>query len=322
MTDRLPASPTGSAPAPASAAARRAAPVRRLFAVYAGLLLIGGLALGAVAGVVSAATTPLGRLDGQAVTEAGRGANLFLTSCAACHGVQGAGTANGPDIRNAGAALADFMLRTGRMPLADPGAPAIRGNPYFSDADRQALVAYVASLGQGPAIPDVVTSGADIRAGLNLFTSNCAACHGPAGGGGAVGGGFVAPSLTQADATTVGEAVVTGPGPMPRFSFSPDQLDSLAAYVAYLRDAPHPGGATSPEVGPVTEGFIAGVTLLGLLLVARWVGVRRDTAGDPLADAQAGGPHSTGTTTGGASASDPASAVPSDSAGDPKGGRG
>ncbi len=314
MHDRLPASPTGNAPAPASAPAqRRAAPVRRLLAVYGALLLVGGLALGAVAGVVSAATTPLGHVDGQAVTEAGRGADLFLTSCAACHGVQGAGTANGPDIRNAGAALADFMLRTGRMPLANPGAPAQRGTPYFSNADRQALVAYVASLGNGPAIPNVVTSGADVRAGWDLFTANCAACHGPAGGGGAVGGGFVAPALNKADATTVGEAVITGPAPMPRFSFSPDQLDSLAAYVAFLRDAPHPGGATSPEVGPVTEGFIAGVTLLGLLLVARWVGVRRDTAGDPLAEEAAGDPHRTGAGT----ASDPA-----DDQGDPTGGRG
>lgn len=318
MYDRLPASPTGNAPAPASAPAqRRAAPVHRLLVVYGSLLLIGGLALGAVAGVVSAATTPLGQVDGQAVTEAGRGANLFLTSCAACHGVQGAGTANGPDIRNAGAALADFMLRTGRMPLADPGAPAQRGKPYFSAADRQALVAYVASLGQGPGIPNVVTSGADVRAGLELFTANCAACHGPAGGGGAVGGGFVAPALTQADATTVGEAVITGPGPMPRFSFRPDQLDNLAAYVAFLRNAPHPGGATSPEVGPVTEGFIAGVTLLGLLMVARWVGVRRETAGDPIADATAGDPHRAGAATGGDPASDPA-----DGQGDPKGGRG
>ncbi len=283
MHDRLPAPPTGNAPAPASAPAqRRAAPVRRLLVAYGSLLLIGGLGLGAVASVVGAASAPLGQVGGQAVTEAGRGANLYLTSCAACHGVQGAGTANGPDIRNAGAALTDFMLRTGRMPLADPGAPAVRGTPAFSDADRQALVAYVASFGQGPAIPNVVTSGADLRAGLELFTSNCAACHGPAGGGGAVGGGFVAPALTQADATTVGEAVITGPGPMPRFSFSPDQIDSLAAYVAYLRNAPHPGGATSPEVGPVTEGFIAGLTLLALLLVARWVAVRRETGGEPL----------------------------------------
>jgi ubiquinol-cytochrome c reductase cytochrome c subunit len=240
-------------------------------------LLAGTLAV-AVVGTVAGAVTPTSSAaPGGGVTEAARGGQLFLTSCAACHGTQGAGTANGPDIRNAGAALADFMLSTGRMPLADPGAPARRGTPVFSVADRQAIVAYVASLGQGPAIPNVVTSGADLSAGRDVFVSNCAACHGPAGGGGSVGGGFVAPALTQADATTIGEAVVSGPGPMPRFSFSPSQLDNLAGYVEYLRNAPHPGGASSPEVGPVTEGFVAGLTLLALLAVARWVAVRQET---------------------------------------------
>lgn len=231
----------------------------------------------AVSGVSAAATTgPGASRTSAAVTAAGRGEDLFLTSCAACHGPQGAGTANGPDIRSAGAALADFALRTGRMPLGDQGPPARRGTPKFDDADIQALVAYVASLGNGPAIPNVVVSGADLNAGRDLFVTNCSACHGPAGGGGSVGGGFVAPALTSADPTTVGEAVVTGPGPMPRFSFSPEQLDNLAAYVQFLHDPPHPGGATAPAVGPVTEGFIAGLVLLGLLLVARWVAVRRE----------------------------------------------
>jgi ubiquinol-cytochrome c reductase cytochrome c subunit len=213
-----------------------------------------------------------------AVTVAGHGQDLFLTSCAACHGPQGAGTASGPDIRNAGAALADFMLRTGRMPLADPGSAARGGPVQFSDADIQALVAYVASLGNGPAIPSVQVTGADVGKGRDLFITNCAACHGPAGGGGAVGGGFVAPGLVNANPTTVGEAALTGPGPMPRFSFSPDELNDLAAYVQFLQNAPHPGGATGPAVGPVTEGFVAAIALLGLLLVARWVGGRREVS--------------------------------------------
>lgn len=299
MNDRAPASPAGSAPAVMSDDARGGreggpkggpAPLRRIAAAYGAALLAGGLVVGLAAGVVSAATAPMGTVTAQAVTESGRGGQLFLTSCAACHGTQGAGTANGPDIRNAGAALADFMLRTGRMPLGTSGAPARRGTPYFSDADRQAIVAYVASLGTGPGIPNVVTSNADVNAGRDIYTANCAACHGPAGGGGSVGGGFVAPALNQADATTIGEAAVSGPGPMPRFGFTPSQLDNLAAYVGFLRDAPHPGGATSPEVGPVTEGFIAGVALLVLLLVARWVAVRQVNDGEgALAAAGDGG---------------------------------
>ena len=122
----------------------------------------------------------------------------------------------------------------------------------------------------------MVVSGADVNHGRQLYVANCSACHGPAGGGGAVGGGFVAPALTEAGPTTVGEAVIAGPGPMPRFSFTPKGLNDIAAYALYLRDAPHPGGATTPAVGPVTEGFIAGVALLALLVVARWVAVRRE----------------------------------------------
>jgi quinol---cytochrome-c reductase cytochrome c subunit len=271
------ASPAG--PRPAS---RRRSPRRRSLSgwrLVAGYALVSSLlALGlAVSGVTAAVSAPAADPGAViAVTVAGRGQELFLTSCAACHGPQGAGTANGPDIRSAGAALADFALRTGRMPLGDQGPPARRGTPKFDDADIRALVAYVASLGHGPAIPNVVVSGADLNAGRDLFVANCSACHGPAAGGGAVGGGFVAPALTSADPTTVGEAVVTGPGPMPRFSLSPQELDNLAAYVQFLHDPPHPGGATAPAVGPVTEGFVAALALLGLLLVARWVAVRRE----------------------------------------------
>ena len=124
-------------------------------------------------------------------------------------------------------------------------------------------------------------TGAETGRGRELFVANCAACHGPAGGGGAVGGGFVAPALSGADPTTVGEAVITGPGPMPRFSFSPSELNDLAAYVEFLRAAPHPGGATGPAVGPVTEGFVAGLALLGLMLVAWLVAVRRERGTGP-----------------------------------------
>ncbi len=284
--------PAGSAPASPPARTRaRSHSIRRLAIGYAAVLVAGSLAI-AVAGTVAGAVVPKPAASAVAgVTEADRGGQLFLTSCAACHGPQGAGTAKGPNIQNAGAAMTDFMLRTGRMPAGDAGIGTIakRGTPKFDATDRAAIVAYVASLGQGPAIPNVVTSGADLNVGRDLFVANCAACHGPAAGGGAVGGA-VAPALTQADATTIGEAAVSGPGPMPRFSFAPAQLNDLAGYVEFLRNAPHPGGATSPEVGPVTEGFFAGMTLLGLLIVARWVAVRRDTDGAvPAAESAAAG---------------------------------
>ncbi len=215
-------------------------------------------------------TTPSG-----AVVQAQAGEALYLQTCAACHGAGAAGGSGGPDIRSAGAALTDLMLRSGRMPLAAPGMADRRGPTQLTDPEIRAIVAYVASLGQGPDIPNVVTEGADVANGRSLYVANCAACHGPAAGGGAVGGGFVAPPLAPADATQIGEAALGGPGPMPRFSFSPQQLDDLAAYVQSLRNAPHPGGATGPAIGPVTEGFIAGIALVVLLLVARWIAVRQ-----------------------------------------------
>src|SRR5262245_37886520 len=124
-------------------------------------------------------------------------ANLYLQNCASCHGQQGEGTANGPSLVGAGAAAADFYLRTGRMPLGSPGQRPVRQEPHFSDAERQALVDYVASLGPGPEIPQV-SSGGDVHRGWQLYQANCAACHGASGSGNAVGGGSAAASLHQA----------------------------------------------------------------------------------------------------------------------------
>jgi len=241
----------------------------------AAILGLGGI-LAAPLALGQASPSGAGGDASAAVTQgSSAGAALYLHSCASCHGEQGAGSLYGPNIQDAGAALVDFVLRTGRMPLAAPGQQMQRGEPAFDDADRAALVAYVAAFGQGPDIPDVQTEGADVANGRSLYVANCAACHGPSGGGGSVGGGFVAPDLGRADPQTVGEAVISGPGPMPRFSFSPEQLRDLAAYAVNLRNSPHPGGVTGPTVGPVTEGFIAGLGLLGLLLVARFIGVRQ-----------------------------------------------
>jgi ubiquinol-cytochrome c reductase cytochrome c subunit len=226
----------------------------------------------------------------QQVADLTTGRALFLQSCASCHGQTGDGGPSGPSIRNAGAALTDFVLRTGRMPLPDPATPMRRGQPVFDAAAIRALVAYVSSLGSGPAIPSVQTTGADLAAGQRLYTANCAACHGAGGAGGTVGRS-VAPALDQADATTVGEAVVTGPDPMPVFSFSQQQLDNLAAYVIALRNLPHPGGLQIAEIGPVAEGFLAGfVGIVTLLAVARWTASGGDEeAGDEAAPDGGGG---------------------------------
>jgi len=249
--------------------------------------LLAAVSIGAIAvlvgpGALSAqggATPPPGT-----VTDlAGQGAALFAQSCASCHGMAGTGTSLAPDITDAGPALTDFVLRTGRMPPTGTGSEMRRGTVTLTDAQIQSLVAYVSSLAapgsSGVPIPSVVIQGSDVAHGRELYVANCAACHGPATGGGSVGGGFVAPPLGQADPLTIGEAALSGPGQMPRFSFTPQQLDDLAGYVTYLQTAPHPGGLTAPVVGPVTEGFVAGLVLIALLVIVRWIGVRQKDRG-------------------------------------------
>jgi len=245
------------------------------------LVTSGPLAAGALPTDPSvAAVGPGGQVSGPP------GKVIYDSSCAACHGMQGEGTPNGPALTASGAASADFMLRTGRMPLSAPGQPVTRGRPAFSDADIQALVAYVASLGTGPPIPGVqVNDNSDLAAGRAAYIANCAACHGAGGSGDAVGGGFVAPPLLDTAPTQVGEAIRIGPGVMPVFDpnqISDKDLSSIAAYLASLRDRSSPGGISVGGVGPVAEGYIAWlIYLTAFLLVVRWIERRRQRSDRP-----------------------------------------
>jgi ubiquinol-cytochrome c reductase cytochrome c subunit len=226
-------------------------------------------AAGPGAAVQPAAVTALAAPD-QDPLAAGR--QLYLETCASCHGPAGQGTNTGPSLANAGPATFDFYLRTGRMPLSAPGQPAYRQEVRFDEAQIQALIAYGSTLGNGPQIPQVVDT-VPLQRGWQLYTQNCAACHGPAGGGGAIGAGNVAPALDRVDSTLVAEAMLVGPGVMPVFALPPDDLSAVGTYVEYLKHRPSPGGIDLSNAGPVPEGFIAGVVGLGLLvLIARWVG--------------------------------------------------
>ena len=78
------------------------------------------------------------------------------TQCASCHGVDGEGVEErGPTLVDEGPAAVDFVLRTGRMPMAAPNMQAKRGPVRYSDTEIRALVAYAGAFGNGPAIPDV-----------------------------------------------------------------------------------------------------------------------------------------------------------------------
>ena len=209
-----------------------------------------------------------------------QGRALYAANCSTCHGLGADGTENGPSLQGVGPASVDFMLRTGRMPLANPADQSVRAEPKFSPAEIDALIAYVASIAPGgEPIPTVDTSAGDLALGAEVFLNNCAGCHGAGASGDSIGGGQIAPALDPADPTEIGEAVRIGPGLMPRFgpeTIDQHELDSLAAYLVWLRDHGNEGGLQLGRVGAVAEGLIAVVVGLGILvLVLRLTGAKR-----------------------------------------------
>lgn len=211
-----------------------------------------------------------------ALAREGRG--LFEEACSSCHGFHGEGVhEEGPSLRGAGEAAADFYLRTGRMPLDQVGEEPLRGEPAYSDRQIRALDAYVGSLGPGPAIPEVRPRLGSLSEGMRLFTESCAGCHAISGKGGVAVGGY-APPLGEATAQQVGEAIRVGPYLMPRFSekqLDEQDLDSIARYVRLTQEPEDAGGLGIGHIGPVPEGLVAWLAaIVALLLVARLIGER------------------------------------------------
>jgi ubiquinol-cytochrome c reductase cytochrome c subunit len=206
------------------------------------------------------------------------GRSLFETGCSSCHGFEGGGVkGQGPSLTEAGAAATDFYLRTGRMPLDQVGSEPLRGEPRYSSSQIEALVAFVASLGEGPAIPEVDPGAGSLSEGMQLFSDSCAGCHGIGGKGGVAIGGY-APPLGESTPTQVGEAIRVGPYLMPRFSeaqIDDSEVDSIARYVKRTQDPDDAGGFGIGHIGPVPEGLVAWLAaVVAILLVARLLGER------------------------------------------------
>lgn len=218
--------------------------------------------------------------DEDRIGDVDRGRSLYLRGCVSCHGDEGQGVPRrGPSLERAGAASADFQLTSGRMPSSTGiGVQSLRKPPAYDPDEIADLVAYVASLGAGPVIPHLDVAAADLSLGQQLYTANCAGCHNSAGSGGALGQGTYAPSVTRATPLQVAEAARAGPGAMPAFShgvLDDDQLAAVVRYVDHLRDPPDPGGLSLGRIGPVTEGMIAWlVGMIVLLVAARVIGTR------------------------------------------------
>jgi len=209
----------------------------------------------------------------------------WLADCAVCHGSDGRGSDRAPSLAGAGAALVDYELSSGRMPLpptASSTTKTRRHQAAYPPAQQRALVAYVVGLtgGGGEAIPTVDLRGADLAAGGEQFRLQCAACHAWAGDGGALLH-REAPDLHDATPVQIAEAVRTGPGTMPAFgqaALDEAQLNGVVAYVRYLDHPKDRGGQPLWHLGPMAEGAVAVILGLGLLiLVTVWIGEREPT---------------------------------------------
>jgi ubiquinol-cytochrome c reductase cytochrome c subunit len=257
---------------------RRRHPLAGLVVVLLGLIAAGAL----FAAITPASAKEATKADEQLIQQ---GRDLYVVGCSSCHGMNAEGVLTrgdhnyGPPLVGVGAASADFMLRTGRMPLQRPGVQEETKEVLYSDDEIEALAAYIGSLAPGPAIPsdeEADPDSGDYALGRQLWQTNCTACHGFAGHGGAMPNGAEAPALTDTAYPQIIEAMLTGPGPMPNFSdgvITPDQKRDILAYVQYLREQPDYGGDALGGTGALSEGLWGWVIGVGaLVLIAMWIG--------------------------------------------------
>ncbi len=199
-----------------------------------------------------------------------RGAELFIGSCAPCHGEDGLG--NGPMAGSLPVAvpaigLAEISLQA--VPadwyrVISIGNPE-RGMPPFiahPASERWDVLAYTLMLSTTPE---------EIERGANLFADRCAECHHPGGIG--EGADFTDQEyMSQVSGLALYRAIAEGNGQMPAFN---EQLseDDILALIAYLRSLsfdmsplPTPTAEPTPEPTP-TPAPVASETLTGTLTV-------------------------------------------------------
>jgi ubiquinol-cytochrome c reductase cytochrome c subunit len=246
------------------------------------VVLLGLIAAGIAYSALSPASASSSKADEQLIEQ---GRQLYVVSCSSCHGMNGEGVVTdgghnyGPPLIGVGAAAADFQIKTGRMPLPRPGPQAPTKEQLFTDDETAAIAAYIASLGPGPSIPSAEEADPGngvVYDGRQLWQTNCTACHGFAGAGGAMPNGAIAPNLLGTDYEQIIEAMLTGPGPMPNFSdgvITPQEKTDILSYIQYLKDQPSYGGDDLGQTGALAEGLWGWVVGVGaLVLVAVWIG--------------------------------------------------
>lgn len=254
------------------------------------LLLLALAAIGGIYAVASASTQAQATTPSASTTQIEEGHQLFLEGCSSCHGMnadgafQPDGTVAGPSLIGVGSAAVDFQVSTGRMPLAAPGAQAVRKPPVYDAEETASLAAFIGSLAPGPEIPtpdQYDTTGItpeELALGGQLFRANCASCHNFAGKGGALTDGKYAPSLIDTEPRHIYEAMLIGPQNMPNFpetTLRSEDKRAIIGYIEALRETPNSGGIDTGRLGPVTEGIALWTVGLGALIaVAIWIGVK------------------------------------------------
>jgi ubiquinol-cytochrome c reductase cytochrome c subunit len=272
-------SATGSEPKSQRRTSRRSG--KRGFGrrVGAGVVLIGALASmgGAYAAFASSSSAASGANAAQQVAD---GKQLFQVSCITCHGANLQGvTDRGPSLLGVGAAATYFQVDTGRMPATGQGATVERKTAKFTEAQTQALAAYVQALGGGPALPaGSLRDINNVADGGELFRLNCASCHGTTFKGAPLSAGKSAPSLNAATDLQIYTAMQSGPDNMPVFSdnqLTPAEKRAIVTYIQTIKASNDPGGSGIDRIGPVSEAIVLWVAGVGALMIAiLWIGAK------------------------------------------------
>ena len=263
-------------PVPAAASAR--ARVRALLA-WALVAIIGATLWASASGAAAQdAGAEQAGADGDALL---RGADVYSSQCAGCHGASGQGGqtpsgAEAPPLREVPYALVDLVTRTGRMPPGDPDGQE-KSRRALPDERREALLAWMADqLELTGGLPDARLEGGNPARGQEVYAANCAQCHGSTGGGGVAGAGAFTPMLVDRDPLVIAEAIRLGPFQMPQFGeeiISDRELADVIAFLEEVRGEPGtPIGLV--ELNPVFAGAFVFAIALAAIFSAMWLAGR------------------------------------------------
>ncbi len=192
--------------------------------------------------VLQAATLEQIEADPELLSRAlAMGQSVFGDNCATCHGAGGGGAPGYPNLRDDvwlwGGSLEEIEhtirvgVRSNHPDTRTSVMPAFGRDNMLTGAQISDLTEYVVALSGRDADPEAVVRSAQ------LYADNCAACHGPAGGGSRELG---APDLTDrewlygGDRTEIRRQIHNGRnGVMPSWEdrFSPGLAKALAVYV-------------------------------------------------------------------------------------------